>query len=303
MKNDIQIYYLPVVWVDDEEGGLRIKVRVPVVDDIIDPQTEKTISDDKLPWVFPLLPKFVHCNPKIGECVFVFFQDTGKPSGARFFIGPIISQDYHLNYDFYGDATRLIEGEEHNSTQLIQNPKLNENNKGVLIDREDIAIKGRYNSDIILKPNELQLRCCFKNPDKSNDVTNILNYNKVNPAYIQMKYHYLDTNTDNRGYRTYINIVADKINLLSHLSNIDKNLTKADELIPAQDLMDISWHGKEHPLPYGDKIVMLLKGILNLLKTHVHPFPTKPPSYNESDTNFVNFNDWYNVVSHNININ
>ena len=304
LSNTNNIYYCEVQEVTDDKGGLRIKVRLPSIDDIYP-------TNDELPWVFPLLPKFIHCNPKIGEYVFVLLQESGVPSGARFFIGPIISQDYYLNYNIGQASKRLIEGEEIINPPLLQNPSMDENNKGTLLDREDIAIRGRYNSDIILKPKELQMRCCFKDPYKESNTEKSLNYNRLNPAYIQMKYDYYipDTNKypqlyNEYGYHTYVNVVADKINLLSHLSNNDNNLSVPDELITETKLNDISWHENgSHPLLYGDRVIEILKGILKILDEHVHPFSTLKPSYNEVDRKLVNFNDWDSLISHNIHIN
>ena len=58
-----------VLSVVDDNDGLRIKVRLY-------PEDVKYKTIKELPYCFPLLPKHLHINPKVGECVLVFLSTT-----------------------------------------------------------------------------------------------------------------------------------------------------------------------------------------------------------------------------------
>ena len=91
-NNPVLIRFCEVLSVIDDNAGLRIKVRLFPEDSIY-----KTVED--LPYCFPLIPKHLHINPKVGECVMVFLSTLDQSESNRFFIGPLTSQAYFLNYD------------------------------------------------------------------------------------------------------------------------------------------------------------------------------------------------------------
>jgi hypothetical protein len=65
-----------------------------------------------------------------------------------------------------------------------------------------------------------------------------------------------------------INIVADKINIISTQDENKFSLTNIDELISEDDLDNIM--SKLHRVAHGDTLVELLKLIIKSLLTHVH---------------------------------
>jgi hypothetical protein len=91
------IYYGDVVSIEDETDGGRIKVRIPDLDN-------KT-SDANLPWSYPLLPKYFHVYPQVGEKVRVFLEDINFPERSRYWLGSVISQPQKIGYD--GKLTAL----------------------------------------------------------------------------------------------------------------------------------------------------------------------------------------------------
>ena len=102
--NNNLIYFCRVLSVIDDCEGLRIKVRIPYLDDNSTPISE-------LPYVFPLIPKFIHVNPKIDEMVLVFLQTISASESNRFFVGPVISQPQKLDFDAYNySAQSLLKG-------------------------------------------------------------------------------------------------------------------------------------------------------------------------------------------------
>ena len=84
--------------------GRRIKVRLY--------EDHKDLKDNELPWVWPLLPKHLQVIPKVGEMVLVLFQSLDGAQGNRFYIGPIISQDYYLDKGGTKEALSLLQAKE-----------------------------------------------------------------------------------------------------------------------------------------------------------------------------------------------
>lgn len=273
------IYFLKVEYVEDDQAGLRIKVKIPTIDLEDDP------LDKNWPWAFPLLPKHLHINPKVGECVLVFLEDPKAPKGNRFFIGPVISQQYLLDFDPYNFSSRsMFQG---SIAKPLVNPDRDPENEGTLLDREDIVIQGRQNTDIVQKKNEIRLRCGFKKDPAARHITDRLHYNRKNPAYIQMKYKKMKDAKGN-DFSSLINIVADRINILSHDSPTYFKLTDRENMISEDELKNI--FNTAHPLPYGDTLTEFLRGLVRIFTTHTHPFPMDPPVCVESDRKLLETN-------------
>ena len=57
------------------------------------------ISDNNLPWCFPLIPKFISTQPQPKEAVFIFVFKKDRQHTDRMYMGPIISQPQQLNFD------------------------------------------------------------------------------------------------------------------------------------------------------------------------------------------------------------
>lgn len=277
-NKEIIIRLCEVLSVYDDKAGLRIKVRLEPEDADCD-----TIED--LPYCFPMLPKHLHINPKKGECVMVILSMLGKAKGNRYFIGPLISQQYALNYDPYMFQSRsLLVGD--NIAKPLPNPSLNPENEGSYPDRDDIAIQGRQNTDIILKDNELRLRCGFKK-EPSGLPKNTLLFNREDLAYIQMKYKHLK-DEKNKDFSSVINVVADRINLLSHDSKDVFTLNDRKDLITDDELSKIL--RQAHPMVYGDELVTFLKQLVEVIRTHTHSFPMNPPTFTTPQTKVLSQN-------------
>ena len=85
------IYYGEVISIDDDTDGGRIKVRIQGLD--------TRLTNDNLPWSYPLIPKFFHIYPQIGEMVRVFIEDIKYPERSRYWEGPVISQPQKIGFD------------------------------------------------------------------------------------------------------------------------------------------------------------------------------------------------------------
>ena len=288
-----------VEYVDDESDGLRIKARLI---------QDKDTTIDKLPYAYPLLPKTFRTIPKVGEGVLIFCSEIGNIESNRYYIGPIISQDQFLNYDNYdygrGSALSLLQGGE--IKPLVKLSKYEETN-GSFPKLNDVAVVGRKGEDIIIKEDEIDLRCgvrqsCNSNEKENNVDKNLIGniiFNKINPSYIQLKYKKGIGHSKNQEADSIINLVADKVNIISHKDVNSFNLTDKNELIKTSEMDDIMT--KLHQLPYGDILVKMLYIIRDAITNHVHPYPGMPPC---SDTDIMNLlsQDFKEILSNNVRI-
>lgn len=282
-----------VVDTEDDCGGDRIKVRLGAYDN------DKTIEE--LPYCFPLLPKLFHVIPKKNEYVLVILTNMDSHTGNRFYLGPIISQDYFLDgqKDFY-QATTLFKDVNGNGAQSLKNPAIEPKNEGTLIDKEDIAVRGRSDADIVFKDSEIRMRCGFKKTPKDNSVDG-LEFNDEDLSYIQMKRSPRHDDELDRDYNTSVNVVADRINLLSHDSKTNFRMNDRKELITDEEMQKIMTQA--HPLPYGDDLVKLLEEIRYILLTHTHPYPMLPPSPREEAETKLGNRNLADILSKSIRIN
>lgn len=276
MDNDYILREAKVISVDDEYKGNRIKVRLGGLD--------ANKIDNELPYCYPLLPNLIHIRPKEGEAVFILLEKNGSQTTNRYYIGPILSQPYLYNQDLYDlSAFNMLLNRK---MAPIQNPDCEPLNNGTLPDREDIALIGRENTDIVLKPSELRLRCGYKS-NPTGPIKQRLIFNTVDPAYIQLKYKKMKDN-NGKEFNSSINIVADRINLLSRDSKTFFNLTDQKDLITDETMLKIL--DEAHPIVYGDELVSFLKQFVEVFRTHTHPFSMKTPSFTKNDNTVLEKN-------------
>lgn len=296
LNDDTLLRICEVIDVEDDQAGLRIKVRIEPFDNLL--------RNSELPYCFPLLPKMFHINPKKGESVLVMLTHIDGVKGNRFFVGPLISQQYNLDYDPHNyQARSLLKGMSGVVAKPFKNPNLDPDNEGSYPDREDVAVQGRKNADLILKENEARLRCGFlANPDTHGLDT--LKFNTDDLSYIQMTYKDRVDPTNNEqhnNYKSAINVVADRINLLTHDTRTPFHLNDKKELVSDEEMEKIMREG--HPIAYGDEIVRLLKEIREILLHHVHPFPLLPPVWREDHETKLNNEDLNKILSQGVRIN
>lgn len=282
--------------VDDSAGALRIKVR-------LEDDGNRQLSD--IPYAFPLLPKAFQSIPKPGEGAFVITTMTGNKDSQRYYLGPIISQPQFneecLHAYGRGQSTSVLEGGVIYPLEKLSNFSETD---GSFPNVEDVAVVGRGGQDVIMRNNkdklsdEIDIRCGIRQKqemerpeysytankagglgitvnNKMNDGYNLnlvgkVIFNNVDPAYIQLKYKRNITRTKDQRANSIINLVADKINIISNQDDNSFELTDAKELIP-EDKLDETM-SKLHQLPHGDTLVKLLNLIINAISTHVHPY-------------------------------
>jgi len=242
------IFYGEVISIVDETDGGIIKVRIPELDN--------RTGDSDLPDCYPLQPKFFHLYPQAGEMVRIFVEDNKFPERSRFWLGPIISQPQKIGFDsrFSALSTTNL-----GLTKPQKAPTTYPDAVGVFPTKEDVAIIGKVNADIILKVNELHLRA-GKHEDGD-----ILSLNVKNPAHIGLVYEPLEGNNDDFYSNTIIQ--SDKIALITHEGNPK---FKAARMTP-EDRVRVFAEG--HPLARADVLIEALEVIRIALLNHIHPYP------------------------------
>ena len=302
-----------VVSIDDPNDAGRIKVRVMGIDN--------DDSDNEIFYCHPMLPKHINIVPKLFEAVLIFTFTTGKNKVDRMYLGPIIPQPQYLEKaDYDLEAWNAYSfGTQDLGPAVVDRKKI----RGGFPKKEDIAIQGRKNVDVILKDDELLLRAGkFVYPDdlanntRSNDefdnrLKSPFKFNNRTQGYIQVKYNaqinVSESDDDPKEYGTVTNVVANKINLLTHKEGNPRfNLTNQDNLISDEEMQKIL--AEAHPLVFGDKLVEFLKLVKNAISNHTHKYPgMSPHSEGSSATAKVmqdmNEYDLEQILSKNIRIN
>lgn len=266
--------------IDDEYAAGRIRARV--VGDRYNNET---------PYAYPLLPYMMHIKPKVGEAVLLIYSNLGN-SSQRFYIGPIIHQPQFVNKDNFSDAISLLKG--YNDRTLVSVDRIPEA-QGVYPKKDEIAIMGRKDSDLIFSDDDVRLRCGVRKTNKYNNLES--EFNRLTPSFIKLKQH--NTNFSNNTCTT-ATIVSENINLISTVGTPEFNVSDVNESISDEEMAKII--ETAHQLPYGDKLVDFLKLLLKAFNAHTHNYHNLPPipdmTYNA--VNNFNLND---ILSKNVKIN
>lgn len=279
--------------VDDIADGLRIKARL---------EQDGKSNLKNLPYAFPLLPKTLQTVPKIGECVLIICSELENNLSNRYYIGPIISQPQKQEYDSYsygrGTALNLLQG---GSLEPLERLSKYEQTKGSFPNVNDVAIVGRKSEDIILKDGEIDIRCGIrgKTNDGNKNLVGDVVFNENDPAYVQLKYSNGIGFSETQEANSVANIVADKINLISHKDDNKLSLTDKEELIKTSEMDDIMQ--KLHKSVYGDELVKKLEIMREFMINHVHPYPGLPPCDDHYKRELVKI-DFNELLSDNVRI-
>lgn len=258
---------------DKPYDGLRVRAKIP---------NDKTNDTKIIPWAFPLLPKTFQSIPKVGEAVLILSENSSE--SQRYYIGPIISQPQYNTYALKKFGTSLLKTHDTDPLERISN---NDSTTGSFPKSSDVAIVGRGAEDILLRANngsgeltdsvnesEIQLRAGIRseatNESNPNMIGNII-FNGTDPAYIQLKYKKGLAKKQNQESNSIINMVANRINIMSNKDdNIAHNLRDQNLMIADEKMDEIM--SQLHQVPMGDKLVELLKIMKGCIMHHVHPW-------------------------------
>lgn len=312
--NDITFplwHYGVVVRVDDPNDAGRIKVRIEDLDKKIyaihggkNKQDLKNLGheagDAHLPWCEPLLPKFLNIVPKEGEMVRVAIFDYTNTQQRRQYIGPVIGQETPLDFNEsnYNTAKLRVDNSAY-SPAISESPLSKVGNWGIYPNKTDIGLLGRRNTDLILRNesnyDEVILRA-GKIDYKTIGQQFPVNLNLQNPAYLtinhtQPKYtgngDYLPSNSN----RSHINLVADRLNLISHLGSSNKG--KSPVILDGDntDTQITTENTKLHPVIYGDSIWDMLEKLRAYVEGHLHKGSRREPDGDQTKNDLIK---WFN---------
>lgn len=261
----------------------RIQVKIP---GFARKGGDNSVDVEELPWCHPMVPKFFTSTPRVGEGVFIITFSDEKSNADRLYLGPIISELTNLNNDPIGST-----GLNQFTFGLIA-PNVNLNSvpaiKGVFPKSDDIAIQGRYNTDILLRKNEILIRAgkfVESLPNENNPYS--FQFNTETQGYIHIRNSIpLEKATDNKeqNYGSVVNIIGNKINLLTHKDGTPRfNLANQENQISDEEILNVLENA--HPLPFGDLLVQYLKLLKTAFINHVHNNNGKPPTDLVTDGN------------------
>lgn len=242
------MYYGEVVSIDDSTEGGRVQVRIADLDD-------RTLNAD-LPYAYPVIQKFIHIYPQVGEVVRVFIEDVRYPQRGRHWIGSVISQLHKIGRDGFLTAlstTNVALGAPDRA------PSTYPDAAGVFPDISDIGLIGRDNTEMMLKPKQILIRAGRHVAD------NILALNKQNPATIQMDFLVSGTTT-----QSSIIQLADKIALIAHEGNPKFPAVNYDK-----DTITRIFN-EAHPMVRGDLTVQILEIYRKAIIQHIHGYSGLP---------------------------
>ncbi len=247
ISNTRSIFYGEVMSIDDKTDGGVILVKIPDLD--------LKVDNENLPKCYPLLPKFFHLYPKVGEIVRVFIEDVKYPNKSRFWLGSIISQLQKVEYDNIYSALSTT-----NIQIMKPEPALSTlpDADGVFPKKEDVAIIGRVNTDLILKPNQTLLRA------GKHENGSVYKLNIKNPAQLILTYEPKSGSTT--VFQSSSVVQGDKIALISHDG---KPQFKASNL-STDDRNRIFDEG--HPMVRGDVLVKALELMRKTIINHIHGY-------------------------------
>ena len=271
------IYYGEVISIDDPTDGGRIKVKILGLDN-------KITSTEDLPYCYPMLPKFFHAFPKVGEVVRIFIENKELPQRGRFWLGSIISQPQKVEFDsIYTALSTTDKG----LTAPETAPSTYPDARGVYPTKNEIGIVGRVNTDVILRDNQLELRAGKHENDEP------LKLNVENPASISLTF---EQEQDADEYYSNTVVLSDKIGLISHSGDPKFKAARLN----AEDRNRIFDEG--HPIARGDVLLEALNIMRRAIIAHIHGYSGLPADKTSIINDLENIN-FENILQENIVIN
>ncbi len=224
----------------------------------------------------PLLPRHLYVLPKLEQGVLVISANHKKTTSTEqlhkgYWVGPLISRLSKIdNEDSEASKALIDQLNDPNFNGFVENTK---NSKGLYPNDGDISLLGRGSGDLILKEKETVIRIS-KFKDEKN-----LEFNNNSIGYLQLK--------DNEDNSSTINVVANKINLISHNGVRNYDLTNREELITEESQKEINETAQS--IVYGENLVQFLSLVKQYVQSHVHPYHGMPSVYENSQIKLLGF--------------
>ncbi len=311
-----RLFYSAIVRnVDDGAAQNRIQAEIVNIDinGKIIPGKDRDIPLEKLPICLPINSEFFHARPKVGEMVWVIAENPTDLTSPRFWFGPVITNQIKLPFQSYNDSINIYNTASFNKKEILDGPTLQSQikQKTVLASQSEIAIQGREDADMVLRPREIEIRAGrFKN----NSTTEI---NNDSPCRIQLKQ--FDSSPNQTGIKnidslvfskfipfSQININATNINLISNEGKFREYNSNTEENKNNPRLKDFGETAAIlHPVAFADELIVVLRLIIQHLLTHIHT-PQNPPLSNNISSQlepYLNSGKINDIASNGIRVN
>ncbi len=255
-----------VVSVDDPAEQNRIVARIVKLDenDRVVGGRDRDVPDRQLPFCNPLVSEFVHVRPLVGEMVIVILENPSDNSAPRYWMGPVITSKLKLKYQSYADAESMFK-----YTDFFSDIKLqNKGASSLVIPRQaDIALQGRDDADLILRPREV-----FISAGKF--IENSFEINEISPCNIQLKQFDnvpIREGSDDKVTFSQQNLKSNNINIYSPFGKF-REPERGAEIESTND--DLKYLGELanslHPTVFGDELIVLLDLLVRVTLNHIH---------------------------------
>lgn len=314
-QNPRIIYSAIVRNVSDQAAQNRIQVEIVNIDinGKIIPGKDRDIPNEKLPICIPLGNEFFHARPKVGEMVWVFAENPNNLTSPRFYIGPVITNQIKLPFQNYDDSVNIYNTASFDKKEISDGPTFQTQikQKTILPSQSEIAVQGREDADIVLRPREIEIRAGRFKLNSNSEI------NTDNPCRIQLKQYDLspnqtgikniDTNITARFVPfSQVNINGTNINLISNegkFRDYDNNTEENKSNPRLKDYGDIAT--RLHQITFADELIPILKLIIQHLLTHIHT-PQSPPLSNNISAQlepYLNSGKLNDIASNNVRAN
>lgn len=310
------IYPAIVREVFDNAGYNRIKAEIVNINNEgkIYSGKDKDSSLQQMPLCVPLLPEYLHVRPKVGECVLILLENPSDPTSARYYIGPIITQQTKLESQNFESAQAIYNKASLRGNQVGGSPSTRNDNdaRNLFASQDEVAFQGRQNSDLVLGNNYVKLRTGI--------FQNLLDFKENTDFPCQIELRIVDKPISTSGVRladnqlnsafepfSQQNIKATNINLISPEGKFRKVSEATNEAKYNPRLNDFGEEAKTlHPAVLGDELVDVIVNIINYMFSHIHP-PQSPALPNNFAFNLERYRNKIalsaKILSNNIRLN
>lgn len=262
----------PAIVVNDEDplGMKRVVARIISLDETgrVNGGRDRDTPDDKLPFCVPMMPNHFHMVPLVDEMIYIFLENPSDNSAPRYYIGSQINSQFKLKFQAYNEAVEVFKYTEFN---LNQDKSGNIEAQTVLPKQGDIAVQGRTDADLILRPREV-----FLVAGKFDKGT--LDINQTTPSSLQLAQR---ENTDTNLIPAYseTNLTSTNINIFSTRGKFrDEDISGFETNEDLESFGELA--NTLHPAVFGDELIKLLDLIVRVMLNHIHtpqsplvPFP------------------------------
>lgn len=227
---------------------------------------DRDTTDDLLPFCVPMMPNHFHIVPLVGEMIYIFLENPSDNSAPRYYMGSQINSPFKLRFQSYGESQRVFD---YTTFNLNQNPSNNLQAQTAFPKIGDIAIQGRDDSDLILRPREV-----FAVAGKFKKETFEINIETPSSIQLIQKENNIEEDDTLLPRYSQSNLISTNINFYSVRGKFrDSSLSKFEKNEDLKSFGELA--NTLHPSVFGDELIKLLDLIIKVLLNHIHT-PQKP---------------------------